>query len=333
LDARSDRRLSGRRVALTGGGGFIGSRLAPLLLAHGARLTLLGPIANQRATTRSLVENQDVDYRAEALSGDQAGLRRALAGCDAVVHLAYRPHGRNTFWPGLREEIATNLVQTAGLLEAADSAGVTQFNLASSVSVYTPPGRGVDESGPVGGAVSAYAVVKLAQEQMVKAWAGPGRSASVLRLATVYGPGETAHRAIPIFLTAAISGLPLVLHGQGDQEFDPVFVDDVAGAFLEALARRADGTFNIGCGEGWTARAVAQLVVKLWGEGLEVVENPAVHARGSAVCDVSLAASELGFRAQTTLEAGLADEIRWRREQEPATLATPVARVATPTTG
>ncbi len=213
------------------------------------------------------------------------------------------------------------------------AAGVTQFCMASSVSVYTPPGRGVDETGPVGGAVSAYAVVKLAQEQLVKAWAGPGRSASVLRLATVFGPGETAHRAIPVFLTAAVSGQPLLLDGEGDQEFDPVFVDDVAGAFLEALARRADGTFNIGRGEGWTARAVARLLAQPWGGGLEVVENPAVHARGSVVCDVSRAASELGFRAETTLEAGLADEIRWRREQEPSTLSAPIGRVATPTTG
>jgi nucleoside-diphosphate-sugar epimerase len=267
---------------------------------------------------RRLAEEGAVDHRALDLVAAPGELRDAIAGCDTLVHLAYSPPRRKGFWPEMADQVELNLLPTISLLEAADSAEVQSVCLASSVSVYSRPAVGVDEDGEVGEGVSPYALVKLHQEALVRAWAEHlGRSAAALRLASVYGPGETAHRVIPTFIRAALTAQPLTVDGRGDQPFDPIFVGDAVEAIISAARRRAHGVFNVGTGRARTAREAAELINRLTGASVDVIENPAVASRGGAVCDVSKAAAELGFRALTDFEAGLTMEIEWVRRGEP----------------
>jgi UDP-glucose 4-epimerase len=271
----------------------------------------------QRPAVLRLAEEGVLEHQAIGLEGDTGELRRALAGCEALIHLAYSPPLRKGFWAELGEQVEANLLPTIGLLDAADAAQVPFFCLASSVSVYSPPAVRVAEDSKVGVGVSPYALNKLEQEQLARTWAqDPGRSAAVLRLASVYGPGETAHRAIPGFIRAALAGQPLIVDGHGDQLFDPIYVDDAVEAISAAVGLRADGVFNIATGQGRTALDVANLVVQLTGASVEVVEDHNVASRGGAVCNVFKAAAELGFRAGTGFEAGLAQEIDWVRQEQ-----------------
>jgi len=302
---------------VTGGGGFIGAHLLTHLVASGAQVDLLGPTPLKRRTVRSLIERDQVRYKPFALQNDAAELADALAGCDALVHLRYRPPATNGFWSQLQQGASDNLLETIRLLDAAAAAGVSHVCLASSVSVYHPPALGVDEDAPVGGPLKPYAIVKLQQEDYVRHWTRQtGRPAAILRLATVYGPGETVGRAIPNFIRAALAGARPVVAGRGASLFDPIYVADVAAAFLCALEKGSEGTFNIATGRGWPTKYVARLVMRLCAMEGDVELNRAEPDSDRPVCNVARAQSVLGFKATTSLETGLQAEIDWLRTQQ-----------------
>jgi nucleoside-diphosphate-sugar epimerase len=299
---------------VTGGGGFIGAHLLEHLLAAGAEVDLLGPTPLKRQTVRSLIERSEVRYKPFALVGDTAQLAEALDGCDALVHLRYKPPATEGFWPQLLAGVSNNLLETIRLLDAAALAGVGEVCLASSVSVYQLPALGVDEDAAVGGSLKPYAVVKLQQEDCVRHWTRQTRRpAAVLRLATVYGPGETVGRAIPNFIRAVLAGERPVVAGRGAALFDPIYVADVAAAFVCALEKGSEGTFNIASGRGWPTKYVARLVMRLCAAEGDVELNRAEPDSDRPVCNVARAESVLGFKARTSLETGLKAEIDWLR--------------------
>jgi nucleoside-diphosphate-sugar epimerase len=278
-----------------------------------------------------LIEAGAVRYSRGALSGDPHALTASLRGCDSLVHLSYRPPQTSTLFGRFAEEVGANLLPTMGLLGAAEAADIGFVIFASSVAVYGKGRHGVCERDPPD-AATPYAASKLVQELCVNQWARRVREgACVLRLATVYGPGETVSRAIPNFIRAALAGSPPVLDGKGAQPFDVIYVSDVADAFVASLERRAGGVFNIGTGVGRTARQLAELIIQLCGARLSILENPAVEDRGGPICDVSHAASALGFMAVTALETGLREEIGWlRRHAATTTAACPASREVFP---
>lgn len=283
--------LRGQRIAVTGAGGFLGTHLAARLSGAGATVVRLD----------------------HAPRGVPAGPVAELRGCEAIVHLAYRAPRPGSFADQFRDELELNAVPTARLLRAAEECGVRHVCLASSTSVYAPL-RGLTEDGPLHPEASPYARAKLEQESLVRRWAERvGGQAAILRLSTVYGPGEKPHSAIPAFIRAALRGRPLVVAGAGLGPFDPVYVLDVVDAFVAASGRRASGTFNIAAGEPRLPLAVARLVCRLARSTPPIVHDWRAEDRARPICDVSRAAAELGFRASTPLAAGLRAEIRWTR--------------------
>jgi UDP-glucose 4-epimerase len=302
---------------VTGGGGFIGSRVTARLLDAGAAVRLLGPTPQARLEGTGLLDAPGLEQQPGSLS-DQPALETVLADCDSLIHLGYRVPIETGARRRLAAELGSNLQDTVCLAAAAEQAGTDFIAFASTVAVYPASAESLGEETPVGDELTPYAQAKLWQEACLRAWARrTGRRAAILRLATVYGPGETVARAIPNFIRAALNGRPAVIDGDRSSLFDPIFVDDVALAFVAATARRADGVYNIGTGVGRTTHEVAGLVRVLCGSALEAVEDPTRASRPRAICDVSRAAAELGFTATTSLEAGLADEIRWFRERGP----------------
>ena len=294
--------LAGQRVAVTGAGGFIGTHVRSVFAAQGASLLLLGT-----AQDRGLpVRGGDSMWLPGVVAGDPDQLARALSTCSALVHLAWvRPPGGGTLRQ-LRSELEENVNATANLLRAAAAAGVSHVTFASTSQVY--PVTGVNrETGPVQ-PQNPYAASKLMQEALVRAWAQEtGNPSAVVRLATVYGPGEPARRAVPRWILAGLEGRPLQVDGDGSQTFSPVFAGDVAGTLGTVVARRADGIFNL-AGEPATVLSVAGLVARLCG-GRDIALGVS-PGRQTACCDTSRAASLLAFRP-TPLETGLAQEIAW----------------------
>lgn len=313
MGADSAKRLAGRRIALTGGTGFIGTHLLTELLEAGASAELLGPTPFRRAEIGKLIDAAALRSWPRALASDDASLQEALRGCDSLVHLAYHFPRTTAFWARFAQEVRCNLLPTVHLLEVAEKTDIDFVCFASSVTVYGRARKGVREDAPPHVA-TPYSAVKLIQEACVRQWAWrTGRRAAILRLATVYGPGETVGRAVPNFIRAVLAGRSPVVDGHGRQPFDLIFVTDVAEAFVAALERRPNNTFNIGTGLGRTPREIATLIIRLCDACLPVVENGAAPHHGAPICDVSRAAAELGFSPRTPLEAGLREEIQWLR--------------------
>jgi nucleoside-diphosphate-sugar epimerase len=276
---------------------------------------LLGPTPMRRPEVLNLIESGEVGHRPDALKADTWELGDELCDFETLVHLRYQRPATEGYWSQLAEEVQCNVLETVRLLQAATMARIEQVCFASSINVYTPPARGVSEWGPVGGEATPYVVAKLLQEAGVRQWARLNqRPATVLRLATVFGPGETVGRAVPNFIRSLLAGQAPRVDGRGCNAFDLVYVDDVAVAFERALECGADGVFNIGTGIGRTPRQVATILIRLLSASCGVEENHNARDRGGPVCSVSLAEEVLGFRAATSLEEGLRAEIEWFRD-------------------
>jgi UDP-glucose 4-epimerase len=320
------------RVVMTGGGGFIGSHLLARMVGAGIDVTLLGPNTGKSRYTESLVAAGTVRLlRCAPDFGNESVLRLAVDDADALVLLGYvlptatGPVGR------LLEEFKLNVEPLVRLLRVAcDRPRHVVF--ASSVSVYGTPERvPVAETEPER-PCTAYGIAKLACEQVVRiSSASAGGTTSVLRYATVYGPGETVPRAIPNFIRAALAGEPPLVAGDGLDERDYVHVADVAQATMRALERRADGTFNIGSGRGTRTIDLARLVLQLTGAKVDPLFRPsrlADHGPVRMFCDTARAREVLGFVAHDELSAGISEEIGWFRSQLASTPAHSLAATA-----
>jgi UDP-glucose 4-epimerase len=160
---------------------------------------------------------------------------------------------------------------------------------------------------------SPYAVSKLAAEYYVRTigdlW---GIETVNLRVFNAYGPGQhlpPAHPpVIPHYLRQALRGSSLVMHGDGAQTRDYVYVDDVVSAMIAAAT--APGVnhliLNIGSGVETSIRDLVRLIMNVTGMKIETITNPRTDPGVSRMrADISLAKEKLGYQPQFSLEQGL----------------------------
>jgi UDP-glucose 4-epimerase len=169
---------------------------------------------------------------------------------------------------------------------------------------------------------SPYGVSKLAAEGYVRTIGGLwGIETVALRIFNAYGPGQTIPPThppvIPQFVRQVLGDGSLIIHGQGDQTRDYIFVDDVVQALVAAAT--AEGinrqVINIGTGSGTSIRQLVGLIEKVTGRKAQTIFNPSVSGGVSAlVADTSRARKLLDFKPQITLEEGLALLIRRDRQ-------------------
>jgi UDP-glucose 4-epimerase len=240
----------------------------------------------------------------------------AVDGAAAVVHLAARA--------GIPDSVAdpvgtfaVNVAQTVGLLDAARLAGVGRFVLASSNAAagdHEPPADETDLPHPI----SPYGASKLAGEAYCQAFAATyGMAACALRFSNAYGPFSLHKKSVvAAWLRAALEGLPITIHGDGEQTRDFVYAGDLAAAVVAALdapaAAVAGELFQAGTGRETTINELAVAIERAVGRPVEVIHGPgrAGDVRRN-VSRVDKAAEQLGYRAAVTLEDGLTATARW----------------------
>lgn len=311
-------RGSARRVAVTGGAGFIGSHLVARLVAEGREVTVIDDLSSGRReglTPTARFVRLDV--------GETDALAAALAGVDAVAHLAAVASVERAHRMPL-EVHRTNATGTLSVLEAARRAGVRGIVLAGSAAVYGPSARPVRESDPLV-PTSLYGVDKRACEGYLSVYAALyGLGAITLRYFNVYGPrqlpGGGDAPVIARWLADLAAGRPLQLQGDGDQTRDFVYVGDVAAATARALdlatAGHAD-VLNVGSGRATRLNALIEALGQLAGRPPTLARMPerAGDIRHSCA-DIERARAVLGYAPTTVLPDGLAET--WRFWQEPA---------------
>lgn len=290
---------SGEAVLVTGGAGFIGSRLVRHLARRELPVRVLDRAPAEAPPGVDVVRGDILD--ADVLDG-------CLRGVRAVVHLAAETGVRHSMRDPARFHRA-NVLGTARLLQRMARAGTPRLVLASSSSVYGPtdgtPSSESDRLRPA----SVYGQTKVQAEALAASWQQAGGGVLItVRPFSVYGPGGRPDMAIPRWLQAARDGTPVEVYGDGSATRDFTFVDDVATLFATAIDAPVDGavTVNGGAGRPHTLRRVLAAIEGVTGRSLQVVHGP---ERAGDVprteADPRRARAVLGWRAATRLEAGL----------------------------
>lgn len=308
------------RVVVTGGAGFIGSNLCRSLLAHPqvSSVRVLDDLSTGRETN---LEGLDVDLVVGSIL-DEDTVNSVMADADAVVHLAARPSvPRSIENPRATHEVNVN--GTINVLEAlrARPANSVRIVFASSSSVYganTALPKRIDHPPRP---VSPYAVSKLAGESYVLSYQRCfGIPALAVRFFNVYGPAQDNAAAyspvIPAFITAALDGRPIPVHGDGEQSRDFTFVGSVADTLTAAVTGPValDEPLNLAFGVRFSLLEVIDAISAQLGRPLAVdhMDPRPGDVRHSQADPVQMK-EHFPDVAAVSLEDGLATTIEWWR--------------------
>ncbi|ASJ89770.1 NAD-dependent epimerase/dehydratase family protein [Porphyrobacter sp. CACIAM 03H1] len=306
------------KVLLIGGCGFVGSHVADALLDQGLKVRVLDLKPEAYRPPLHNVEYVFGDF------GDSNTLFEALAGVDAVVHLA------STTVPGTANldpvaDIKGNLISTVRLLGLLRNTGCRKFvYLSSGGTVYGIPQHDTVPETHQLKPINSYGIVKVAienylhMEQMLH-----GLSHVVLRASNPYGPRQGrlgVQGIIGTSLWKVVQGEPIEIWGDGSVIRDFVHVRDLAKLCVKALISDATGCFNAGSGTGASVNEIVEKIARtLEMKGLEPMT--VTHTPGRAydvpriVLDITRAKECLGWTPQISLEEGIAESFEWVRNQ------------------
>jgi UDP-glucuronate 4-epimerase len=311
------------KVLLTGCAGFIGSKTTQLLLAED----------HEVVGVDSLNTAYDVrlkEWRLSQLTGqpsfsfhhvdisDQASaaeLFRTSLPIDAVINLAARA--------GVRQSIEdpwvyyqTNLTGTLNLLELCRQYEVGKFVLASTSSAYGDGERPFREDGPTNNPKSPYAASKKAAEVLCYTYhLLYGLDVSIPRYFTVYGPAGRPDMSVFRFIRWIAEGDPLQLFGDGTQERDFTFVDDIARGTIAALQPVGYEIINLGSDRPVPLRTMISMVEALLDKPARFEQHPMHPTDVTATwADISKAKRLLRWEPQVSLEDGIHQSVDWYLE-------------------
>jgi UDP-glucose 4-epimerase len=299
------------RVAVTGGSGFIGSHVVDHLLAAGHEVRVI-----DLATTWL---NPAAEHCATDLF-DDAGMDAALAGLDAVFHLAAVADVNDVDKDPVLA-VRLNVEGTARVLEAARRQSVRRVILASTVWVYgATAGEGERSENALvelSRAGHVYVSTKLAAEMLVHSYRQMyGQEFTILRYGIPYGPRMRPALVIARFVKFAQEGQSITIAGTGDQQRHYVYVEDIADAHVRALQpAAANQTLALEGGIGVSVREIADTVCSLVGP-TTITHVPARNADYSGVgVSNTLAKELLDWSPVTSFTDGVQRYLDWLESQ------------------
>lgn len=308
-------------VLVTGGAGYVGSLLVPMLLEAGHKVTVLDLYMYGDDVLDGCKGNPNLREIKGDLRDPQT-VAKALQGCDAVIHLACISNDPSyDLDPHLGRSI--NYDAFLPLVQAAKKAGVKRFIYASSSSVYgVKDDLEVTEDLPLE-PLTDYSKFKALCEQELMAERAPGFACCVIRPATVcgYAPRQRLDVVVNIFTNLAVNTGKIRVFG-GSQKRPNIHIGDMCGLYLHLLAQpdeRIDGKiWNAGY-ENHSLLQLADIVKKVVGDDLAVNIEPTNDPRSYHVSSEKMR-RELGFEPKYTIEdavRGLAEALKAGKLQDP----------------
>jgi UDP-glucose 4-epimerase len=292
---------------ITGAAGFLGVALSNELAREGHVVRALDDLSN--GDDSLLVE--DVHFTRGDVS-DRPKLWTLLQDVDCVFHLAARVRvAESLLYP--REYTDVNVGGTVSLMEAMRDVGIRRVVFASSGAIY-----GDQDQQPLAedaklAPQSPYAVSKLAAEHYVRTIGNLWNIEAVaLRIFNAYGPGQSLPAShppvVPNWLRQAVKGGSIVVHGDGSQTRDFVYISDVTRALIAASTAPdlSGDVINVGSGVKTSMQSLAEMILKSTGSKAEILATPKNNPGVSRMsADLTLAKKKLNFSPKTSLEAGL----------------------------
>jgi len=310
----------GRRVLVTGAGGFIGSHLAERLVELGATVRAL--VHYNALGTWGWLDPSPLKDQMEVMAGDvcdRDSTLRAMEGVDTVFHLAaliaipYSYHAPASY-------LRTNVEGTLNVLQAAREHGVGCVVHTSTSEVYgTARYVPINETHPLQGQ-SPYSASKIAADKMVEAFHLSFDLPTVtVRPFNTFGPRQSARAVVPTIITQCLSGRPVRL-GNLHPTRDLNYVADTVEGFVQAASvpEAIGQTVNVGSGREISVRDLAAVIAGLTGRSLALESDvqrvrPAGSEVERLVADNGLARKLLGWEPRISLEDGLARTVEWIR--------------------
>ena len=311
------------RVLVTGGAGFIGANFVHLTLRERpeTEVTVLDALT-YAGSRESLAPVADRVRVVEGDITDGALVTDLVGAADAVVHFAAETHVDN----GLADPtpfVRSNVVGTFTVLEAVRHHG-TRLHHVSTDEVYGDlPLDGAQRftAATPYNPSSPYSSTKAAADLLVRAWVRSYRvPATISNCSNNYGPYQHVEKFIPRQITNLIDGVRPRLYGQGVNVRDWIHTEDHSSAVLRILERGEIGrTYLIGSDGERNNKEIVEILLELFdrpADDYDLVADRPGHDLRYAIDNTALR-TELGWEPQfTDIRAGLADTVRWYRENE-----------------
>ena len=312
----------GRSVVVTGAGGFIGSHLVAALVEQGAQVRALVHYNAQGSIGSLALLDARTLAALEVVAGDVSdpyGMRALVRGAHTVFHLAALI-GIPYSYVAPASYVATNVGGTLHVLEAARAESVSRVVVTSTSETYgTAQYSPIDESHPAV-AQSPYAATKVAADHLALSY---HRSfdlpVSVVRPFNTYGPRQSERAIVPTIVAQALRGTEPVHLGSLEPRRDLTYVSDTVAGFLvvgehpETVGR----VVNLGTGHSHSVRELVEVVERILGRALKVVQDPSrVRPDRSEVlelCADAGVARSLGWTPTVSVEEGVRRVVEFLR--------------------
>lgn len=308
------------RILVTGAAGFIGSHLAERLVAEGHDVVGLDCITDYYAPALKMANVRKLQAGGvETLTLDLAidDLAKTVEGVEAIYHLAAQP-GLSPLPFSTYER--NNIIATERLLMAARGNSALRLfaNIATS-SIYGKDATRDEDSAPR--PASWYGVTKLAAEQLVlAAQRDDGFPACSFRLFSVYGPRERPDKLYPRLIHSILADEPFPLfEGSEHHQRSFTYVGDIVDGLLAPLShtdRCIGEIFNLGIETAITTGEGIHIVERIIGRPARIEQRPPRPGDQTRTqANTAKARAMLGYNPSTPPEVGLADEVRWYRDE------------------
>ncbi|HYR43979.1 MAG TPA: SDR family NAD(P)-dependent oxidoreductase [Terriglobia bacterium] len=313
--------LKGRRVLVTGAGGFIGSHLAERLVELGAQTRAL--VHYRSNGSWGWLDSSPRKADIEIIAGDVCDrdcVVKAMRKTDAVFHLAALI-GIPYSYDAPAAYVATNINGTLNVLQAARESNVERLVHTSTSEVYGTARRvPIDEQHPLQGQ-SPYSASKIGADKLAESFfLSFALPVVTIRPFNAFGPRQSARAVIPTIISQCLAG-EVVKLGSLHPTRDFNYVGNTVDGFIRcAESKEAVGqTINIGSGNEVSIEDVARRIIKIVGKSVEIRQEqkrsrPETSEVERLIADNSMAMKLLGWKPRICLDEGLRLTIDWIRD-------------------
>ena len=310
----------GKKVLVTGAGGFIGSHLTEKLVDLEAKVKAFVRYNSRNDWGLIEILSSDVKQKIEVITGDlrdSETIRSVMKNVDIVFHLgALIAIPYSYIHP--REVVETNIMGALNILNAAKECKPKKIIHTSTSEVYgTAQYVPIDEKHPLQGQ-SPYSASKIGADKLAESfYRSYGLSITTLRPFNTYGPRQSARAVIPTIITQALTQNEVFL-GSLEPTRDLSYVDDVVDGFIKAAeSEKSIGeVINIGSGFEISINDLANKIISLIGKKVNIVsDSKRIRPQKSEVerlmADNSKAKELLNWQPKVSLDQGLRKTIDW----------------------
>ena len=304
------------RFIITGSAGFIGSRLCEKLLVAQNEVIGIDCFRNdlysdeiKRNRQEYLSRNYN-GFKSIAKDASTVSIDKIISQDSYFVHLAALP-GQALSWDRFEDYVSCNIVATQKIVESLTHQNIKKFVFVSTSSVYGAYANLGEDS--TLNPISPYGITKLAAEKIVSAYSKKlNFDYTILRLFSVYGPGQRNDMLISRLLDALKSEKVFKLYGDGTKVRDFTFIDDIVDGIISACLNTVSGSiYNLSGGSSTTINEIISICEKISGKKLKLTRNDdVVGDQISTIGVLDRAKADLNYRPKTTLQNGI--ESQWR---------------------